>query len=231
MPRSTGIENCVSRIYSEQGAAAFWRVNFTNCIRCFPTQAFNLSFKDSVKIMFPKCGPKQDFGMFFAVKMASDVWQQQGVLRSCILGTTPASALLWMWAREIRPSTVCSMFFELNGCWPRGLLFPLRWFWRVHRRNHPVPWLPARCLRHHRGTQPVEVRHRHVYFASTFAAAQTAMAYFGSRPFLAQTVHCSRVSRVLSIRLLRVFCILVGRGSSCRAKDGQRWRLRMVGSR
>merc|ERR1712012_1357194 len=43
----------------------------TNCIRYFPTQAFNLSFKDSIKKMFPKYSPKQDFGMFFAVNMAS----------------------------------------------------------------------------------------------------------------------------------------------------------------
>ena len=33
VPRYTGIVNCFSRIYSEQGGAAFWRVNFTNCIR------------------------------------------------------------------------------------------------------------------------------------------------------------------------------------------------------
>ena len=52
VPRYTGIGNCFSRIYSEQGASAFWRVNFTNRIRYFPTQAFNLSFKDSIKIMF-----------------------------------------------------------------------------------------------------------------------------------------------------------------------------------
>ena len=71
VPRYTGIRKYFSRIYSEQGAAAFWRVNFTNCIRYFPTQAFNLSLKDSIKIMFPKYGPKQDFGMFFSVNMAS----------------------------------------------------------------------------------------------------------------------------------------------------------------
>uniref|UniRef100_A0A7S1FGL8 ADP/ATP translocase n=1 Tax=Noctiluca scintillans TaxID=2966 RepID=A0A7S1FGL8_NOCSC len=71
VPRYTGIGNCFSRIHSEQGAAAFWRGNFTNCIRYFPTQAFNLSFKDSIKKMFPKYSPKQDFGMFFAVNMAS----------------------------------------------------------------------------------------------------------------------------------------------------------------
>jgi solute carrier family 25 (adenine nucleotide translocator) protein 4/5/6/31 len=70
--RYTGIGNCFSRVYSEQGMAAFWRGNFTNCIRYFPTQAFNLSFKDSIKKMFPKkYDPKKEFGMFFATNMAS----------------------------------------------------------------------------------------------------------------------------------------------------------------
>ena len=55
--------------------------------------------------------------------------------------------------------------------------FPLRWFRLVPGRNHPVPLLPAWCLRHHRSPQPVEVRHRHDYFASTFAAAQTAIIW------------------------------------------------------
>ena len=80
VPRYTGKGNCFSRIYSEQGAAAFWRVNFTNCIRYFPTQAFNLSFKDSIKIMFPKYRSKQDFGMFFAVNMASGALAAAGSL-------------------------------------------------------------------------------------------------------------------------------------------------------
>jgi solute carrier family 25 (adenine nucleotide translocator) protein 4/5/6/31 len=70
--RYTGIGNCFSRVHSEQGMAAFWRGNFTNCIRYFPTQAFNLSFKDSIKKLFPKkYNPKTEFGMFFATNMAS----------------------------------------------------------------------------------------------------------------------------------------------------------------
>merc|ERR1719174_3303472 len=71
VPRYTGIGNCFGRIYSEQGVAAFWRGNFTNCIRYFPTQAFNLAFKDSIKKMFPKYSPKTDFGKFFLVNLAS----------------------------------------------------------------------------------------------------------------------------------------------------------------
>jgi len=71
VPRYTGIGNCFSRIHSEQGVAAFWRGNFTNCIRYFPTQAFNLAFKDSIKKMFPKYSPKADFAKFFGVNLVS----------------------------------------------------------------------------------------------------------------------------------------------------------------
>merc|ERR1719183_1989857 len=71
VPRYTGIGNCFSRIYSEQGLAAFWRGNFTNCIRYFPTQAFNLAFKDSIKKTFPKYSPKTEFGKFFMVNLVS----------------------------------------------------------------------------------------------------------------------------------------------------------------
>jgi solute carrier family 25 (adenine nucleotide translocator) protein 4/5/6/31 len=69
--RYTGILNCFSRVSSEQGVGAFWRGNMTNCIRYFPTQAFNLAFKDSIKAMFPKYNPKTEFGSFFLVNMAS----------------------------------------------------------------------------------------------------------------------------------------------------------------
>jgi len=50
---------------------AFWRGNFTNCIRYFPTQAFNLSFKDAIKGLFPKYNPKTDFWPFFGCNLLS----------------------------------------------------------------------------------------------------------------------------------------------------------------
>merc|ERR1712224_1011133 len=71
VPRYTGIGNCFSRILAEQGLASFWRGNLTNVIRYFPTQAFNLVFKDSIKKLFPKYSPKTDFWKFFAVNLAS----------------------------------------------------------------------------------------------------------------------------------------------------------------
>merc|ERR1711937_253162 len=71
IPRYTGIVNCFTRVGSEQGILAFWRGNFVNILRYFPTQAFNFAFKDTIKAMFPKYSPKQDFWKFFAVNMAS----------------------------------------------------------------------------------------------------------------------------------------------------------------
>jgi len=71
VPRYTGIGNCFSRVYQEQGLAAFWRGNLTNCIRYFPTQAFNFAFKDTIKGLFPKTNPKKEFWKFFAINMAS----------------------------------------------------------------------------------------------------------------------------------------------------------------
>merc|ERR1712070_557776 len=69
--RYTGIGDCFVRVYQEQGLKAFWRGNLTNCIRYFPTQAFNFAFKDSIKAMFPKVDKNVDFGKFFAINMAS----------------------------------------------------------------------------------------------------------------------------------------------------------------
>lgn len=71
VPRYTGIGNCFTRVYSEQGFAAFWAGNGVNIIRYFPTQAFNFAFKDTIKGWFPKYSPKTDFGAFFAVNMAA----------------------------------------------------------------------------------------------------------------------------------------------------------------
>jgi len=71
VPRYSGIGDCFARVRAEQGISAFWRGNFTNCIRYFPTQAFNLAFKDTFKSMFPKYSPKTDFWMFFASNLAS----------------------------------------------------------------------------------------------------------------------------------------------------------------
>jgi len=69
--RYTGIVNCFQRVAQEQGVAAMWRGNFTNCIRYFPTQALNLASKDTFKNMFPKYSPKTEFWKFFGANMVS----------------------------------------------------------------------------------------------------------------------------------------------------------------
>lgn len=71
VPRYTGIGNCFTRVYAEQGLGAFWRGNGVNIIRYFPTQAFNFAFKDTIKGLFPKYDKKTDFGKVFAVNVAS----------------------------------------------------------------------------------------------------------------------------------------------------------------
>lgn len=71
IPRYTGIGNCFTRVYEEQGLGAFWRGNFTNVLRYFPTQAFNFAFKDTIKGFFPKVSPKESFATFFLINMAS----------------------------------------------------------------------------------------------------------------------------------------------------------------
>jgi len=69
--RYTGMVDCGQRIMKEQGFKRFWDGNLTNCIRYFPTQAFNLAFKDTFKKMFPKYNPKSEFGMFFLSNLIS----------------------------------------------------------------------------------------------------------------------------------------------------------------
>jgi len=69
--RYDGIVDCFVRVSREQGFAAFWRGNFTNVIRYFPTQAFNFAFKDTIKALFPRYNPKTEFFNFFMVNMAS----------------------------------------------------------------------------------------------------------------------------------------------------------------
>jgi len=69
--RYTGIGDAFSRITKEQGIKAFWRGNATNIIRYFPTQAFNLAFKDNIKKAFPKKDKNKEFWSFFAIQLAS----------------------------------------------------------------------------------------------------------------------------------------------------------------
>jgi len=44
-----GITDTTQWIMKNEGVGAFWRSNFTNCLRYFPTQALNFAFKDAIK--------------------------------------------------------------------------------------------------------------------------------------------------------------------------------------
>ncbi|GJE85690.1 mitochondrial carrier [Phanerochaete sordida] len=48
----SGIIDCFSRTYQNEGMLSFWRGNGTNVLRYFPTQALNFAFKDAYKEMF-----------------------------------------------------------------------------------------------------------------------------------------------------------------------------------
>lgn len=71
LPRYTGIVDCFGRVAREQGVSSYWRGNFANCIRYFPTQAFNFAFKDTFKTLFPKYNQKTEFWKFFGANVAS----------------------------------------------------------------------------------------------------------------------------------------------------------------
>jgi len=47
-----GIMDCTTWIQKNEGFGAFWKSNFTNCIRYFPTQALNFAFKGQAKALF-----------------------------------------------------------------------------------------------------------------------------------------------------------------------------------
>jgi solute carrier family 25 (adenine nucleotide translocator) protein 4/5/6/31 len=60
----TGIGDCFSRVFKEEGITAFWRGNLANVIRYFPTQALNFAFKDTYKQWFCPYNPKTQPFMF-----------------------------------------------------------------------------------------------------------------------------------------------------------------------
>jgi solute carrier family 25 (adenine nucleotide translocator) protein 4/5/6/31 len=47
-----GIVDCTQRTWAREGVGSFWRGNISNCVRYFPTQALNFSFKDKIKAAF-----------------------------------------------------------------------------------------------------------------------------------------------------------------------------------
>jgi solute carrier family 25 (adenine nucleotide translocator) protein 4/5/6/31 len=70
--RYKGIIDAFVRIPKEQGLISFWRGNFANVIRYFPTQALNFAFKDKFKQIFLSGVDKNtQFWRYFAGNLAS----------------------------------------------------------------------------------------------------------------------------------------------------------------
>lgn len=67
----TGFINCTTRVFREQGFLSFWRGNWANVLRYFPTQALNFACKEKYQKLFVRHDPKQDFWKFFAGMLAS----------------------------------------------------------------------------------------------------------------------------------------------------------------
>ena len=66
-----GMNDWFSRVYKEQGFTSFWRGNVANCIRYFPTQALNFSFKSLFSNTFGNFNPQTQKVKFFLSNMAS----------------------------------------------------------------------------------------------------------------------------------------------------------------
>lgn len=60
----TGIGDCFQRTYREEGLLSFWKGNWTNVLRYFPTTAFNFAFKDFFNRTFNKWDAKTSPGWF-----------------------------------------------------------------------------------------------------------------------------------------------------------------------
>eukprot|EP01120_Amphizonella_sp_Union-15-10_P007824 TRINITY_DN268_c1_g1_i8.p1 TRINITY_DN268_c1_g1~~TRINITY_DN268_c1_g1_i8.p1 ORF type:complete len:339 (-),score=85.76 TRINITY_DN268_c1_g1_i8:255-1208(-) len=66
-----GIGECFSRVLKEEGLISFWRGNFANVLRYFPTQALNFAFKDYFKRLFGYSVEKDGYWTWFAGNLAS----------------------------------------------------------------------------------------------------------------------------------------------------------------
>jgi len=65
-----GVMDCFTRVMNEEGLVYFWRGNLANCIRYFPTQALNFSFKPRFKQLLGR--PKSEgYWPFFFGNIAS----------------------------------------------------------------------------------------------------------------------------------------------------------------
>lgn len=67
----TGIGDVASRVAKEESIKAFWKGNWTNVVRYFPTQALNFAFKDKIKKMFGYDKKRDGYTKWFIGNLAS----------------------------------------------------------------------------------------------------------------------------------------------------------------
>jgi solute carrier family 25 (adenine nucleotide translocator) protein 4/5/6/31 len=66
-----GVMDCFHKVHQQEGVLAFWRGNWANVIRYFPTQALNFAFRDTFKTMFPWKVSKDGYLKWFCGNMMS----------------------------------------------------------------------------------------------------------------------------------------------------------------
>merc|ERR1712032_928529 len=188
VPRYTGILDGGARILKEQGMRRFWDGNFTNCIRYFPTQAFNLAFKDTFKKMFPKYNPKTQFGMFFLSNLVSG-------------GLAAASSMTWVYPLDYARTRLASdvgsgkkTFTGLGDCivktmkGPGGFLALYTGFGVSVVGIVGYRGLQPGCFDTITGLNPYKTDKGILGAASTFAAAQTAITFGAGATYPFDTV-------------------------------------------
>ena len=69
-----GLLSCTKYICATEGFWALWRGNFANCLRYAPKTAFDLAFKEELKIFFKTLiEPNGNFGLIFLAKFLSGI--------------------------------------------------------------------------------------------------------------------------------------------------------------
>jgi len=66
-----GVADCFKRTIAAEGFGSLWRGNLANVIRYFPTQAFNMAFKEYFKTLFPWKKEKDGYLKWFAGNLGS----------------------------------------------------------------------------------------------------------------------------------------------------------------
>jgi solute carrier family 25 (adenine nucleotide translocator) protein 4/5/6/31 len=107
LPRYRGLVDCALQRYRSDGLLGFYRGHVFNCLRYFPTQAFNLCMKDTFKRLFPKYNAKTEFLKFVAANTAS--------------GTLAAAASL-AWIYPFDRAREAAIVDAMRGRKPEGLL-------------------------------------------------------------------------------------------------------------